>query len=94
MNEWELTDEDLEREASFGAMEYCDRIPREGQFIDEEIVAGQRAVATAAQKKLVEWLNERCMEHLHDASIARTERSDCAECWAMIEAALGVKDED
>ena len=91
MNEWELSDEDLGREASFGAMEYCDRIPREGQFIDEEIVAGQRAIATAAQKKLVEWENETCMEHKYDYTIGRVRRSDCAECWTHLEAALEVK---
>ena len=94
MNEWELTDEEIEQARDYGEYEYEDDTPGVGQFIEEEVLAGNRAVATAAQKKLVEWLNERCMEHLHDASIARVERSDCAECWAMIEAALGVKDED
>ena len=86
MNEWELSDEDLEREASFGAMEYCDRIPREGQFIDEEIVAGQRAVATAAQRKLVEWWLEN-----FDVPMLTPE---LIEKWKAFKAALGVKDED
>jgi hypothetical protein len=86
MNEWELTDEDLEREASFGAMEYCDRIPREGQFIDEEIVAGQRAVATAAQKKLVEWW----LDNFNVSALT----PELAEKWKAFLAALGVKDED
>ena len=102
MNEWELTDEAELQSAYDSGWDYENALwlSGGGPSINGDVesgrehVAGQRAIATAAQKKLVEWLNERCMEHLHDASIARTERSDCAECWAMIEAALGVKDED
>jgi len=93
MNEWELSDEELNTAVTSGAAQYKHERDTAIAWGDEEYYE-HCAIARAAQKKLVEWLNERCMEHLHDASIARVERSDCAECWAMIEAALGVKDED
>jgi hypothetical protein len=56
MNEWELTTEEIEQARDYGEYEYEDDTPEVGQFIEEEVLAGNRAVATAAQKKLVEWL--------------------------------------
>ena len=53
MNEWKLTDEEIEQAAACGEYEYADSVPEEGQFDDEELLAGQRAIADAAVKKLV-----------------------------------------
>lgn len=53
---WELTDEEIEQAQSCGEYEYEDATPEEGQFIDEEAIAGGREVARAAQKKLVEYV--------------------------------------
>ena len=83
MNEWELTDEEI------------------GQIERDCYIGGQieRAIATAAQKKLVEWL----IEHNEWRDLIKFEVNDgttkeefpllslSGEEWHSLKAALGVK---
>jgi len=48
-------------------------------------------IARAAVKKVVEWLEEDCMEHTPPlyAATYPVDRASCAECWAILKAAGG-----
>ena len=86
MNEWELTTDEIEQARDYGEYEYEDDTPGVGQFIEEEVLAGNRAVARAAQKKLVEWW----LDNFNVSALT----PELAEKWKAFLAALGVKDED
>ena len=84
MNGWELTDEEIEQEVECAEYEYADSVPEEGRFNDEETLVGQRAIATAAQKKLVEWL----IVEFDTPTLTQ----EFVDKWARLKAALGVKE--
>lgn len=79
MNEWELTDEQA-NQALLDGMDACYGKPR--LWTTER---ANRAIATAAQQKLVGWSEGECK---HDS---KRIRRCCDLCWRDVKSALGVK---
>lgn len=77
---WELTDyAPIVDEATFTWIDG----KREGLNLEDFT---SRAIATAAQRRLVEWLEGDCHAHWGKALV----RWGCERCWAELKAALGV----
>ena len=87
MNEWELTDEEIQHCIKDGAMRHAALgTPAMRQAIDHSI-------ATAAQRKLVEWLNKHCFVYEGPCGKCGEDVYDDSVCCfrATDMAALGVK---
>jgi len=82
MNEWELTDEELNTAVTSGAAQYKHERDTAIAWGDEEYYE-HCAIATAAQKKLVEWW----LDNFNVSALT----PELAEKWKAFLAALGVK---
>lgn len=81
---WELDDDALFEAEGKGYQDWCAAgcpLNRVGAPLHKPFE--RRAIATAAQKRLVEWLEDACPEYQH--------RFDCAFCRQSLKAALEVE---
>lgn len=84
---WELTDEQIDAAVAQGAAQYKHERDTAIAWGDEEYHE-RRAIATAAQKWLVEWLDKDCTIHHENDLVPHW---NCVVCWRNLKAALGVK---
>jgi len=77
MNEWKLTDEQI--------LEEIAKATHKNELLQVVVTRQDRAIAQAAQQRLVKRLHEKC--HKHDGSVLRL---GCPKCWQELRKEVGL----